>query len=511
MSRRKVAFLATMTAVSWCSVPSGNCFSSSVFARNPTALRNVPGDYYFGNQRVQSNSTFHTALSIVPPLPDWDRLQRARHFADDPVYHQWPPCLRLFHPFQGTALDIAQVVEELDIEPFEITLDTWTIVPHLEILEREFKANEESTPMEDGIEIFDWGEKQRDAEVQELIRQEEEKGFQKMLAREKRRAEKEVAASPNQVAPAMKNKEKKAPEQVAQEQLQQYEEFGGPCILCLEPNEETKQKIADLRDEIAQMIGHSKYSSPSSIYSWVHTSSAFDMGFRPLVPISKFDALKPAFDCAKKLKGLWGDSLTWTVRDFHVLSCVDEDGTSSPNIMPSQYIPTSTDWEKSPWYCNAKIMLMGEEVEQDEEETAAMVDRLVKEGKAGGMDISEDFTILDEEEEDISNIEQWLDDDDFDEGTQVIIGRTHFFTGDRRVYYGMPVSSVMDAKDLSLGKSSGRVSAVARRRGTSRRDKALWNDGEYGRRDTDYSPWTAHERHNQKNSNNPPPQRLLDD
>ena len=82
------------------------------------------------------------------------------------------------------------------------------------------------------------------------------------------------------------------------------------------------------------------------------------------------------------------------------------------------------------------------------------------------------------------------DDDEFDEGSQVVIGRTHFFTGDRRTYQGMPVSSVVDAKDRSMG-DQGSVSGLARRKGAS---AWTWDDGEYGRKESDYLPWSKRER-----------------
>jgi hypothetical protein len=42
-----------------------------------------------------------------------------------------------------------------------------------------------------------------------------------------------------------------------------------------------------------------------------------------------------------------------------------------------------------------------------------------------------------------TELEQWLygEDDDYDEGTVVVIGRTHFFTGEMRQYVGMPATS----------------------------------------------------------------------
>lgn len=65
---------------------------------------------------------------------------------------------------------------------------------------------------------------------------------------------------------------------------------------------------------------------------------------------------------------------------------------------------------------------------------------------------------------------------------------TLFFTGDQRNYKGMPATSVVDAKDRSLGEA-GSVSGLARRRGTTSRKQNVWEDGEYGRRNKDFLPW----------------------
>ena len=96
-----------------------------------------------------------------------------------------------------------------------------------------------------------------------------------------------------------------------------------------------------------------------------------------MIAISKFSSLKSALDVARRLKGLWGDPLTWTVKDMHVVSCHEDDNSTilrdsnnrrqmSEALLPGRdFSPDSTmEWNKLPWGCNAKIMLMGEEMEQ---------------------------------------------------------------------------------------------------------------------------------------------------
>jgi hypothetical protein len=387
----------------------------------------------------------------------------------------------LFHPFSGTALDVAQGVEDLEIEPFEIAFDTWVIVPHLEALQAEWQ-NAVTTPYVEDASASTNQYEEEDREVRELIAREEKLAHQKSQARRIHLNQK-VNESPGE--------EKKSPAHLLEEQKRKYEEFGGPCILCLEPDQESKEKLCELREGLAEVLNHDTYSSPSSVYSW-NLVQEMDMGYRPLIPISSFESIQVALDAAKRLKGLWGDPLTWKVKDMHLISCRDDgeedwEASSSPQ--------TSSEWNKVPWGRNAKIMLMGEEIEQDVDINEDMVRQLVEMGERGGMDISMDFTVLeDEEEEPLSEIEQYLDnDEDWDQGTEVIIGRTHLYTGDQRTYFGMPASSVVDAKDRSMGEG-GSVSALARRRRTTSRHGSLWEDGEYGRRDNDYLPWNKRER-----------------
>lgn len=477
-----------------------------------------------------SARSFWTALAIVPPQEHWDRIQRARHYARDSLFHQWPPAIRLFHPFsppvtsassssplvddQHGALEVAQVVEELDLEPFEITLDTWVIVPHLEALENAWRNSLTVTTSgsiedeDDGHVFYDHDfytaeTRREDEETRRLIEQEERIGLDKAKARAAKLSQTtgarkpcyppKVTGSSNQTSTAAKS-----PRDILEEQKQQYEEFGGPCILCLEPNAESKQMLQDLREEMALLLSHDDYSSPSSIYSWRRLDPVWHPEeYRPLIPVSSFDSLPAALDVARRLKGLWGGPLTFSVEDLHLLSCWEEfdptDFAESDNLMGAWQQEES---RRRPWSCSAKIMLMGKEHqdsidEMDDEQIQAMVQKLVEEGQAGGMDISDDFTILDDEE--VSDIEHWLDsDDDFDEGMKVTIGRTHFYTGDQALYNGMPASSVLDSKDRSLGSSPKRVSALARRRRNTA-GAQQWDDGQFGRRERDYLPWGKRE------------------
>jgi hypothetical protein len=439
------------------------------------------------NYRQPNATSFQTALCVVPPLDKWDRLQRARHVARDPSYHEWPPAIRLFHPFFSDALEVAQVIEDLELEPFTVTLDEWSILPHTEAIAAEWYLQQQYIPESSSDSTYDNGEPLTDDEVvQELIAREEQVGREKNRARKIQRGD---ALEPEDMDDYTHYA---SPKEIVEQQQQQYDEFNGPCILCLEPNLESRLYLAELRDGIQEILGHAPYSSPSSVYSWNYTTlgGTQETDYRPIVAVSAFPTVSSAMVVARKLKGLW-EPLTFDVKDLHLLSCKDDEE-------PDGYVMPQTDLQKAPWRCDAKIKLLGEEVDQDEDFNQEMVQQLMDSGTPGGMDISRDFTILDEEEDE-GTLEQWLnDDEDFDDGTTVIIGRTHFFTGDQRVYPGMPASSHIDMKDRATGER-GTVSGAARRRSTVHRQGSVWEDGEFGRRDGDYSPWSKREKSRRRN------------
>eukprot|EP00531_Pseudo-nitzschia_arenysensis_P018095 CAMPEP_0116147406 /NCGR_PEP_ID=MMETSP0329-20121206/17737_1 /TAXON_ID=697910 /ORGANISM="Pseudo-nitzschia arenysensis, Strain B593" /LENGTH=575 /DNA_ID=CAMNT_0003643331 /DNA_START=308 /DNA_END=2033 /DNA_ORIENTATION=- len=497
--------------------------SSLMVIGRPT-MEDFYGESDSGSARSKLSSEFESALAILPPSDKWDRLQRARHYARDPVFREWPPAIRLFHPFDKSpdiAFEIAQLVEDYDIEPFEIRLDTWVIIPNMEETVREWDNQDVLPDVEegDGLEsYYEKLEREADKEVKELIRNEEIIG--KMKKQQKKYTSRKGTSNkkPDEDdGKKTRTREKKSPAQIREEQRKIIEEdFGGPCILCLEPDEESKEKIMELREVLREGLDFSSYSSPSSVYAWDYIEQ-MDMGYRPLIPISKFDSLKNAMEVAGKLKGFWGAPLTFDVESVDILSCKDpaddnDDLEDFDDIMSEYnsfkisnkeqlFAQQASQYEmnKNTWGCNARIMLVGEEIEQDDTANEEMIEKLLESGEIGGGDISMDFTILDDEEESISDIEKWLDDDDeFDEGTQVVIGRAHFYTGDQRNYVGMPVTSSTDAKDRYLGES-GSVSGLARRRGSVSRSSGIWEDGEFGRRTKDHLPWQRDRARRAKN------------
>lgn len=507
-----------------------------------------------------------TALGIVPPDPLWDTIQRARHFARDSSYTKWPPCIRLFHPFSQTlALQVARVIEKYGVEPFDITLNAWSVVPHLEAMEADWLAMQK-LPAQVSLED-DRRSKER-AEVDDLIAREVEVGKEKLQQRQQRKANQSSNSNSNHTNSDATNidtntaikhaphigrdsdtlrkdsteessnvtddddghphqnldrRDKSAPaasspRAMLDRQKRMYEEFNGPCIVCLEPDQESKERLIELRHLLCQELGMDPAFSPSSANADLDTrlpKAAKESEFRPILPIASFTSVNAAIDMARKLRGLW-DPLTFTVSDFQVISCeaggkLDEFGDNAmrPPTRPrpdpyaenreyqlrkTSFLSHVQDQERNltpdgQFGCDALIMFLGEEPEEDERARQKRKPD-VQVMNSDGCE-SEDEMIMDDNKGS-RGLELWLsEDDDFDEGTAVAVGRTLFFTGETREFVGMPATSVVDAKDRILGDG---VSGAARRRSTVHRSGSLWEDGEWGRKEVDSLPWSKMER-----------------
>merc|ERR1712232_688579 len=86
---------------------------------------------------------------------------------------------------------------------------------------------------------------------------------------------------------------------------------------------------------------------------------------------------------------------------------------------------------------------------------------------------------LDENEGDWEDLTEWLNNDEnYDEGTVMVMGRTHFFTGELRLYVGMPATSARDFKDRNSG---GGMNGAERRKRSVVYTKNLV-EGDYGNR-----------------------------
>jgi hypothetical protein len=530
-------------------------------------------------------ASMQTALCILPPADAWDNLQRARHKSRDRSYTRWPPCIRLFHPFcppaamQDTALQLAEVIERYNIQPFTIHFDQWMVIPHTEAMEADWLAMQQmqdassaaaANDNEDDYESYH-AKDEATEEFEKLVAREEELGRRnrrnrqlqalKKQARERIEQEGSNNATSTSVPLPIPPAAYKAPETVEshrellEKQKRMYEEFNGPCVVSLEPDDESKKKLMQLRELLRRELfsAYDKYS-PSSTVSDAHGDTLpravleLDdlIDYRPLVTVGSFPTVSSAIETARTLRSLW-DPLTFDVMDLQLISCVEDSvvdsgigvfGSSSSgnsgsknnnNFEPNPPVLSSSDREglpfnvhKTTWLshaageeernlqldeqfgCDAMVMLMGEEEATDQELTQEMVDFVCEKGEAGGFENDKkknkfrqsgnhdqqqhQWNVeLDSDNGNMEDLESWLDQDDenIDEGTVVVIGRTHFFTGEMRKFVGMPATSVMDAKDRAMG-----VSGAARRRGAIHRGGNLWEEGEWGRKDADLRPKT---------------------
>lgn len=306
--------------------------------------------------------TMDSALCIIPPDDAWDNIQRARHFARDPSFYRWPPAIRLFHPFVDrselteVATAIASVIEKYDLEAFEITFKSLLIVPHFEDLEEHEEALRE-LPKQAQMETDSLTEDE--ARVQALILDEEEKGKKKLAKRKAKeqgmRKEKPVPESDEAKNSAPPTYKDQSPQQVLKDQRKSLGEFNGPCVLCLEPDEESKIHIQAFREILRKKL-FDQYDpfSPSSTVTDISTlqrglpervlnqhgfvrmgfeksgnkKNKQGVTFRPVITLGRFSTVSKAVDVARKLQQVW-EPLTFQVNDLHLISTVEESSSIS--------------------------------------------------------------------------------------------------------------------------------------------------------------------------------------
>jgi len=550
-----------------------------------------------------SERTMSTALCIVPDDEHWDSLQRARFMARDHTYQQWPPAIRLFHPFApraqlpNAATAIADVIERHNIEPFEITLDQVLILPHFEVLDEQMDAEAEMVRRH-GAEAKAERISAEEAARKEAREQIEEES-RRSLERKKRRKPWSPRKPPNaatsdatssgdggvsitkaedqantsnattatttmngvqnanitSISGATNDSEPRStnarlsPQELLDKQRAAKSEFNGPCVICLEPNDETKRKLEDLRELLrAELFGaYDPFSVSSGVSSTNNLPRTVEKkhkklskgiaarkgkggpSFRPVLALARVPSVTAAVAVARNLQALW-EPLTFNVTDLSIISRSDGDGPSDSygfdnrrsNVSIRRMQGTELESEsallssKGRFGCDALVSLMGAESfeEGDANGESEILDLLLSEaGEAGGADAAKvDYEALlalsDEEEHirkrqarvrldedereylnDLDDEEDWnhwlTDDEEWDEGATIVIGRTQFFVGEARQYVGMPAMSATDGKGRVLGEG---VSAAARRRGSVHRKGERWDDGDFGRKERDIRP-----------------------
>ena len=530
-----------------------------------------PIDEYEKNQirGMQAERTMSTALSIIPDDEHWDSLQRARFMARDQTYQQWPPAIRLFHPFAprsqlpNAATAIADIIERHDIEPFEITLDRLLILPHFEVIDERLKAEEEMVrrhapeSKEARIAVEEGKRKEIQREIEEESRKSAERKRRRTpwgsksgkIKNASDEQSEEIQSQEEQQRDRVRRSRTPSPPSLSpQETLDQQRaaqaEFNGPCVVCLEPNEESKQRIAELREVLRKEL-FGPYD-PFSVSSGVSSTSDLPRtvekkhkklskgivagneagaSFRPVLALARFPSVNAAVEAAQVLQAQW-EPLSFEVTDLSIISRSDSDGPSdgyrrSDNDRSEVSIRRlqGTEFEtesallstKGRFGCDALISLMGAEGVTDETingDDQDVLDLLLSAGEAGGADSDLDYEALlelsdkedqirsrqarvrdyDDDEDGEVSTEDWnsflTDEDEWDEqGATVVFGRTQFFMGEARQYVGMPAMSSTDGKHRVLGEG---VSAAARRKGAVHRKD--YDQGDFGRKIKDLRP-----------------------
>ncbi len=521
------------------------------------------------------------------------------------------------------ALDVAKIIELYNIEPFNVTLDHLLVLPHLEMIEemeenRKTLPNQifddDDDGDGDGGSSVGGGGSQGDNDksmkkmskeeraVHELIKSEERKGkkkLEKRLARErdkirrKKEEHQELAkdaanpnananvnadsntdtnintntndenishstATPTETARRM-SQDQKSPRQLYAEQQKSKTQFNGPCILCLEPDEESQIHLQALREILRKKLfyDYDPFSSSSifprkgktldgvnqlpksilekhGLLSEVQGSNKYESRrkkkkqegctYRPLIVLGQFSTVAKAVENARRLQQLW-DPLTFEVCDLQLLSMTGSDTTSVANAKANDnsndydpyrikvddqdrpILPENREYElrkrhgslmsssssssfandkqdlsaNGEYGCDAMVMLMGEEgqllqpapddndddtvgydidnsahekedngyylAKEDEDKILdLLMTKAATSGGAGGQKYARSHHIDDESEkieqpdydDDISDyVKDWLsEDDEYDEGATVVIGRTQFFMGETRQYTG---------------------------------------------------------------------------
>lgn len=539
-----------------------------------------PIDQY-GKDRIrgmQAERTMSTALCVVPDDEHWDSLQRARFMARDQTYTQWPPAIRLFHPFAprsqlpNAATSIAEIIEKHNIEPFEITLDRLLILPHFEVIDERLEAEKEMVRHHaseaKAARIAE--EESRRREIQQEIEEESRRSAERKKRRtpwgskngkDKKEPEQQKETPPQQHQNQRDNLDNDgeggvssrsrspsqpsvSPQELLDQQRAAQAEFNGPCVVCLEPNEESKQRIGELREILRKEL-FGPYD-PFSVSSGVSSSSTLPRNvekkhkklskgivanaeagasFRPVLTLARFPSVNAAVEAAQILQAQW-EPLSFEVTDLSIISRSDGDvpsdvyrrsGTERSEVSIRRLQGTEYETEsallstKGRYGCDALVSLMGSEGVKDEavdDGDQDVLDLLLNAGEAGGADSDLDYEALlelSDEEEQIRRRQarvrdydedgdagggltedwnSWLtDDDEWDEGATVVFGRAQFFMGEARQYVGMPAMSATDGKHRVLGEG---VSGAARRKGAVHRKE--WEHGDFGRKMKDLRP-----------------------
>ncbi|KAL7535456.1 hypothetical protein ACHAXR_006508 [Thalassiosira sp. AJA248-18] len=370
-------------------------------------------------QKHHYKSTMSTALCIVPPDNAWDTIQRARHLARDTTFYKWPPAIRLFHPFapkndipslvgllaewiedeggdngdggdcdgggESTVqlnVEDSMLLSDEDIlkqpttsttsttsptstssssylESFSVTLDSIQILPHMEVLDARIEALEERMPQRTlGSTVEEREYQKRKAEGLKLIEEEERRGLERKLERDRKRRLKKRQQNDGVVddgggdddenennVNGKNDEDSTATTQSNNNKNKNKNNYNGPCVIYLAPNDESRQRLENLRERLRMELFpmYNAFSPSSSVSPYPEqlprkvTKQASRVEgeddekkeasskklFRPLLPIARFPTVDAAIKIAKVLQQTW-DPLTFNVTDIQFVSRYDE-------------------------------------------------------------------------------------------------------------------------------------------------------------------------------------------
>lgn len=344
---------------------------------NPNEINSSKGFLNSKSPKEYKQGTMDTALCIIPPDEAWDDIQRARHFAKDPSFYTWPPAIRLFHPFVDrlsiaeVTTAVAELIEKYDLESFNVTIDKLLIVPHFEDLQQ---YNEAQRQLPDQASTIEQAPSEDEERVQALIRSEERKGKRKLAKRKaKEKAVRSLRESndngngnsngngddegePGSESPNNTfygSPKEPSPKDKLKNQKKKMGEFNGPCVLCLEPSDESKIHIQAFREILRKKL-FANYDpfSPSSTVTNPNTlqlglplailrqhgvaSSGSTLSkknkegctFRPTITLGRFSTVTKAVEVANKLQQVW-EPLSFHVSDLHMVSKLETSSIKS--------------------------------------------------------------------------------------------------------------------------------------------------------------------------------------
>ena len=301
------------------------------------------------------------------------------------INFQWPPAIRLFHPFAPKSeipAHVGKLAEWIDEEglrfdlspesyetfpflsPFEVTLDSLQILPHWEILDAQTDVDENQTPQQGlGESLEEQRFRKQKQESKLLIEQEAKKGVtrkkerekkdlierRRTLKRELKQCKKEIEMGVDHAdIDEITNELQKVQDEIdrvlalgstvdghvdegaVQTVETKSNTYDGPCVIYLTPNEQSCIALKELREELRKKLFHAydAFSTSSSVSPYpeflpIKSLSSEREGWKPLLPIARFPSVKEAVQMAKVLQKSW-HPLEFNVTDIQFISRDDD-------------------------------------------------------------------------------------------------------------------------------------------------------------------------------------------